>query len=296
MIKYKMTTTIRANIVSIISNEYGQMLTTINNSVLQNQLILVKHENDGVSCNKCLSVFVADPNTKNTNVLNLIDKLRGTTKYGKCNTTNDCNKGEYCSGNDNIIKNTCIKLNKSALCYDSCVQIMDDINITNTLNFNVKNFINPSEQDLISVSEKIQKKINSSYNGVDCKVDDVNNVITALSKINFQQQFSTSQMAIQIQIENITGAGSFTKINMSIVSDIIMKAILSNDTSIDMITSIVSDMIKKIKSNVDKNVLSNFQYVWSKIKKFVKIGAIIFLSLIIGIVILIILRALNKKQ
>lgn len=290
-----MTSVLTSNLVSIISNEYGKLLTSINNNIIQNQTIIVKHENDGIACNKCLDVFI-DTSNKNPDMLKLKNKLIGSDMYGSCNTSKDCNNGDFCTGADNTPKNKCIKLNKSAICYDSCIQFLDNINITNTMNFDVKNFINPSTEDLLNVSKKISENIESKYNGIKVDINDINTIVTALSTINLSQQFATSQMAVQIQIENIKGPGTFTNINMSIVSNIIMKAVLTNETIVNSLTNIVNNMIKEITSNVDKNVLSTFDYVWQRIKLYVIIGSIIILFLFIGIVTLLVLRSLRRVK
>lgn len=289
-------------LLKTISDEYGSSLISINNKIIQTQIQSVNVINDGKKCNSCLSLFIDNPHNPNNSkeITKMIDVLRGVNYYKKCNTKNDCNIG-VCNKQDKCLvsydgENECVRFNKDAICYSSCTDELCGLNLENTMNFNVENFQNPSKEDVLNISKQINNKIQKEYNDNNYNAtNDINNVVNILTTINFSQIISTSQVATQIQAVNITGSSvKLTSVKMSIVSDIIMKAIIKNTESIDIITKISNELIEKIKDDVKHDFLSNFEYAWKSLKKFVIITGIVFISIIIGIVILLISNAMKR--
>jgi len=288
-------------LLKTISDEYGSTLTSINNKIIQTQIQSVKFINDGLKCKNCLSIFIDDQS--NPEIYKLIDVIEGRNFYKTCNSEQDCNKS-LCNKDKNdpcIVDTTdntkkCLNFNRDAICYSSCVTELCNLNLENSMNFNIENFQNPSKEDIANITKNINNKIQKEYNDTTYdSTNDINNVIQILTKIDFSQQISTSQVATQVQIITINGPAQIYNVNMSIVSDIIMKAIINNSESVSLITNISNQLIEQIKNDVNHDFLSNFQYAWQKLKKFVIITCIIFLCIIVGIVILLILNAYKRR-
>ncbi len=254
----------RANFIyATISAEYSKMLASVNNTHIQNQLVETTITNNGVLCNKCLGVFIADPTDYNKNS-EVIDRLRGVTTSG-------------------------VVTDKNALCFTSCVTLLDKTTITNYMNFDVKNFINPSDEDIKKLVDSINKQILEKYK--DSSDDDIKKIVINLTKVDFSHLIDISQLANSYQIITINGPGTITNLNMTIMSDIVLKAIVDDRTSVDLVNGLSEKMVKSIQKKIQKGIMSNFSYVWSKLKTFIIVTAVVFLCIIISIVFMLFFRS-----
>ena len=205
---------------------------------------------------KCPDGTACDPPTKHKDLIEFVNHLGGSmgSLGGAPNPAGVCAPSCQCSVKDVVFNNVIL--------VDRIAKIERD---------------SPKIEEIQKyVAEQMTKMYGQSY------VASENNQHIADIVVNITDTATQniSQMTTAFQTVSIRG-GSAQGIHLSIVVDGVMKAIVQNSNSLNIISEITSRMISRIRRQVDSEILGNFSFIWNQIKwQVIGVGIFILLLLI----------------
>jgi hypothetical protein len=236
----------------------------------------------------------------NQEVINIINcsppgSASGTGKCNKCSGVCDCCVCSVYPENqgDNPSKSIISQLTgKDGLCYNQCNCVEDNVSINNYLNVDASCKISDIDTDKI-VSD-IQNNLNKF---VDETINDVkSDILKIVTNINDTVTNSINQEIQQTQVINIQGSGSMTNVTVSAVSDIILKAMESVDSTQNVADAVVDKLISQIKQEVNQKVVTSLKTIFNNSKNyFIITGSILGFSILL-IAVLLVIRAFHSKK
>jgi ribosomal protein S25 len=243
----------RMELLNSIANVYSSKLQTTSYSKVRQQIVSTILNCGGVGCVKCLDVFMNPA-------------FRTGTQYHKnLPFINYIRKG-VCAG----------------ACF--CDQA---ITVNNSVIFSGKLDIKAMNLDFSSMAKEVEKKMINKFGGGYSRGNN-QKIVQIMTSVSGNVQKNINQSVFAAQIIRFRGAGEMKGVNMSIVINAVMKAIIETKGSLSILTTITDSMITRIKKEVDKNLLDLFAYVWRELKVYiitVFVFIIILMTLMVALLI-----------
>ena len=151
-----------------------------------------------------------------------------------------------------------------------------DIKIPDT---NIDNLADEIDNELI-------EKLGSGY-----KIGNKQKIVDVI--VNIQSNITTNinQSINAFQTVTLIGGGVITGVSMSLTMNAVMKAIATNNNSIDIINQITNEMVSKIRQSVDDELVNGFKLAFEQNKSYFIGSGIVIGVLILLIVIMLFIRA-----
>lgn len=254
---------IRNDLINTVVNAYANQSKTNshNNANFTKNISQAVIINCGEGCSPCRDLYMKDANG-----VNIIDKYQDPKNYNNFLTRIGVNavvtlpdgKLDYILGDP------------SGPCYTMCnCTIGKDVILTNTVLLEKASDLAIQEADYSKVTENIIKQMketnpDSEYSDIDI-TNIVKNITTNLrtdTTINIDQKVDSAQ------IIRIDGFGTLKGITMTASINIIMNALVSNESNITTLTDITNQSITKIVNAVNAGFTEGLSKAFNDNKKF----------------------------
>ena len=177
----------------------------------------------------------------------------------------------------------------NGVCYSSCNCEVANVVMENIIIFKEKDNIVPSDPGIKKIADDVYKdmvkKFGDEYSSAFS--DQVAKIIVDISSTvttNVNRIISSVQL---IQVVD----GSAYAIHEDVLVDAVMSAITQSDDSMNLISQITDQISQNIKNNVDKTLLSNFEYIWEEGKTYFIVTGLFIVGMILLVMALLIYRA-----
>ena len=214
-------------------------------------------------CTKCLEVFLGknlledNPRTNDTNAL--------ITNLGAA-------AGEYTKDHPP---------NKDGPCFPVCACVAKDITFNNFVVFQSATKIEQGDPRADIIAETVKKDMEKKFED-DWEPGFTKSIQQLVIKVSEEATANINQSIASISSVVIQGKGTVRAVDVTIVMDAIMKATITNNSAVDGFANLTDKLMNKIKSKIDNQMKTTFQYVWENVKNtvFVLIGVIVLFLLV----------------
>ena len=265
----------KKQLVQDIAESYSKQIINQNQSsrIIATSFINIVGNNDD-SCQKCMLMYMSQDN---------IDKA-----FDPTNTDQSYLKLFKQIGN--------------GVCAGLCHIRIEDVEQNNILIYDVTSQINVSlpVPDINEIVNSVIQKTNARYGYLDKTNTSKDNIVSIITMIqqklseNIKQNISTQQSI------NVTGGATVKGVTQNLIVNAVMSAIVNScsekdntNCSINLIEEMVQQQIDFIKSEVDKDVIGDFQYVWQQSKLYF-IGTGIFLLILFILIVCLLFYKASK--
>ena len=214
-------------------------------------------------CTKCLEVFLGknlleeSPRTEDTNAL--------ITNLGAA-------AGEYTRDHPP---------NENGPCYAVCACTAKDITFNNFVVFKSATKIEMGDPRADIIAETVKKDMEKKFED-DWEPGFTKSIQQLVIKVSEHATANINQSIASISSVVIQGKGSVRAVDVTIVMDAIMKAVVTNNSAVNGFANLTDQLMNKIKNNIDNQMKTTFQYVWENVKNtvFVLIGVVLLFILV----------------
>ena len=255
----------KKQLVQDISESYTKQIIQANqsSSVIATQFIEIVEKNND-SCPKCMLMYMSQSDIDKAFDLNDPDQQSFRKLFEKIGT---------------------------GVCEGLCHITIKDIEQNNTLIYDIKSEMTISPLDINQIINDVIQKTQERYGYTDKSDTFVDNITKIINIITTNANLTSNikQNISSQQVIEINGATSVKGVTQNLIVNAVMNAIVNSCSdeddktcSIDLIEQIVQQQMDFIKSEVDKNIIGNFEYVWQQSKLyFIGIGIFLLILLII---------------
>lgn len=204
-------------------------------------------------------------------------------------TQDDIDKAIKDNSNSNVYLELFNQIGKG-VCGGLCYVNIEDIEQNNILIYDISSSIN-TEINIKKIIDYVKSEIQKRYgytdtsNNFDKSITDIINDIKPKVNVNMTQNISA------LQSINIGGSGQVKGVTQNLIINAIMNAITSSSDALNSVDQMVQEQMDFIKSEVDKNIIGDFTYVWEESKWYIIGCGIFLLSLFIIIIVLLMYKA-----
>lgn len=253
----------KKQLVEDIAESYSKQIIKANQSssfIATSFINVVGNNND--SCKKCMLMYMSQTD---------IDKAFDQTNP------------------DHQIFLTLFKKIGTGVCGGLCHITIEDVEQNNILIYDVSSEMTISPTDINEIVNDVIQKTRERYGYTDKTDTYTQNIISIITNIKLNLTDNINQNISSQQIINITGGTQVKGVTQNLIVNAVMNAIVNScsdgqNCSINLIEEMVQQQMDFIKSEVDKNVIGDFQYVWQESKLYF-IGTGIFLLILLILIV-----------
>jgi hypothetical protein len=242
---------IRNNLTNTIVNEYANQskINSHNNVNFTQNILQAVIVNCGEKCGDCQNLYMKDSFGNY-----IIDKTKDPVNY-------------Y-----NLLKRIGVGLEgeTSGPCYSLChCTIGKDVILNNSVFLNKTSDLAIQESDYSKVTENIIKQMKESNPDAEYSTLDITTIVKNITT-NLKQDntINIDQTVNSAQILEVQGFGNVKAISMNSSINIIMKALVSNESNIKSLTNITNQSITKVVNVVNAGFKEGLSKAFNYNKKF----------------------------
>ena len=153
--------------------------------------------------------------------------------------------------------------------------------------------LQPVDVDTIAknIDEDLKAKLGDKY-----VAGDTTRFRSIVTDIKVESTSNISQTLVSSQLVTLTGGGTIRSLALTTVTDAVMKALIGNQVAVQTIDVIMSDIVSRIRKQVDTTVKDSFAFAWEEGKTFFIVVGITLAVTVVGLVVLMFLRASRRKK
>lgn len=180
--------------------------------------------------------------------------------------------------------------NPNGVCYPACSCTVKDIVFSNIIIFKSSDIISPKDEGIQKIAQDVYddmvKKFGDEYQ--QSFSDNITKIVVDISQSATENilRTVTSMQTITIKDGNAYGVHITAMINA------VMSAILNSDVSMNLVDDVMSQISAQMRNMVDRELLSNFEYVFEEGKTYFIWTGIVLVVLILSILGMLIYRAI----
>jgi len=252
---------LRNDLKNTVATEYANQ-TLINSrsktSDITNVIdaIIIDCGTDGY-CAKCTSIYTAGID-KDKDPVNYYNLLR---KAGGIEIRNVDGKSTFIDGDE------------SGACYGMCHCKVQGV-FNNSVFYRKTSDFAIKESDFNKVTENIKKKMEDSNPGTSYNSSNILDIVKNITtNLNSQTDQNIDQTINSLQIIKIKGFGDIKGVSMTACINVIMKAMVSNDTNISNLSNLTIEAIEHIKNTVNRDMIEGLKSAFKdNVKFFIIVG------------------------
>lgn len=174
---------------------------------------------------------------------------------------------------------------RTTACSGNCVCDVSNINMNNIVTVNFDSKIGTDKLDIKNIVSDVRSEYKKRYGGANLSNKFEENITNIVINIQSKTEQNINQIVSSTQSVVIKGPGTKVRnIHMDIMINAVMRAIADTSGALDLLNDTVQEQMNYIRKQVNKNIISEFKYVWDS-NKWYLIGTgvfVVFLMLLIA--------------
>ena len=194
----------------------------------------------------------------------------------------------------------CLKLgfegSENGVCAAACKCSISNIDLDQQVQFNMLAYIDPGSIDTSALVNAVATDLQQVYGSVS---DSTYTNITKIAGMIKEQSIQKAQQ-IATNVQGVVGQGigySMEDISMQTVVNALMQAIesLVDESGVSVIDNTAETINTHALNQVNSELSDGFKQAWNEVKSYVILTSILIVTMILGIIVLLLLRAGRQR-